>query len=371
MSKITSDLRPVPFPIIDQEFLKVQGKILQGTRLDTEDGLVLLKTPELPALGYLAEQLNIRVNGLKRFFVRNMHVNHTNCCALKCTVCAFSRNIDEPDGFLMPEEELEKKAYQAIELGVKEIHIVGGLHPSLPFSYYKKMIEIFREIVPDATCKAFTAVEIIHIANANNKSIEYTLKSLKDSGLKMLPGGGAEIFDTQIRQELFPNKPSAQEWLEVHKTAHELGLKTNATILFGHIEKPEHIVDHLVKLRELQDKTNGFNAFVPLVFHPENTEFSGLQRATGQEILRMLSVARLFLNNFQHIKAYWVMIGLKMASVAIGYGADDLDGTIEEEKITHDAGAKTPVKIDADTLKRLILEAGREPVERDSFYNEV
>ncbi len=358
-------LHPVPFPIEEKSFLDVQDRLLSGTRLSMKDAVTLLKSQELPGLGYLAEQKKQQRHHLNIFWVRNRHLNYTNICTLDCRVCAYHRKVGEAGGFLLSPENITEKAHEANRLKLREIHIVGGLHPEAPFSYYTNLLETFRRIAPRATRKAFTAVEILHLAKQNGFGIQETLERLKAAGLEMLPGGGAEIFSPTTRQKLFPGKPGAKEWLEVHRTAHRLGLKSNATLLFGHLETPEEIADHLNQLRQLQDETNGFNAFIPLVFQPGKTELLSRPPATGAEILRLIAVSRLFLDNLPHIRAYWVMMGLKLASVAITCGADDLDGTIGEEKIGHAAGADTPPGLSPEQMESLIRETGRNPVERD------
>jgi aminodeoxyfutalosine synthase len=269
----------------------------------------------------------------------------------------------------MAMDEILERAREAHEMGATEIHIVGGLHPTLPFEFYTTMLGEIHSRYPAIHLQAFTAVEIAHIAKAGGLSVEAALEALRRAGLGSLPGGGAEVFASRVRGELCPDKLSADEWLEIMRTAHKLGIRSNATMLYGHIETPEEKIDHLIRLRELQDETGGFMSFIPLLFHPENTRVSDCCGTTGIEDLRHIAIARLMLDNFDHVKAFWIMLGLKLAQIALAFGADDMDGTVVEEKITHMAGARTPQVVTVRQMRHLIAEAGFEPLERDTLYN--
>ncbi|MEW6696928.1 MAG: aminofutalosine synthase MqnE [Bacillota bacterium] len=361
------------FLFANSELTDIKAKVEAGERLSREDGLRLYQSTDLLAVGYLADMVRKRKNGDKTYFNVNRHINHTNVCENLCKLCAFGRKAEDAGAYTLSLDELEAKAKECHGLKVSEIHIVGGLNPALKIDYYVEMLRRVRYAAPGAIIKAFTAVEIDYLAKIHNMSLDEVFKVLRDAGLDSLPGGGAEIFARRVRDIICNKKISGQRWLEVHQAAHGLGMKTNATMLYGHVESLAERVDHLIQLRVLQDKTGGFLAFIPLAFHPKNTalESQSLSLATGYDDLKTLAIARLMLDNFDHIKAYWVMLGPKIAQVALSFGADDLDGTVMEEKIAHDAGAATAQIMAKNKLIHLIKAAGRQPVERDTLYNVV
>jgi aminodeoxyfutalosine synthase len=312
-----------------------------------------------------------RLHGKRTYYVRNYHLNYTNICINSCRFCAFSKKEDDGQAYAKELLEISDNLASNLTPGVREIHIVGGCHPNYPFEYYKEMLSNIRVKYPHLTIKAFSAVEIAHFAdNVSNTSDEEVLKALKESGLDCLPGGGAEQLAPNIRTQLCPEKIDGTRWLDIHRTAHTLGIKTNATMLYGHIENAEDRVYHLQKLRGLQDNTSGFMSFIPLPFHPANTQIKDLGSTLALDDLKNIAIARLFLDNFPHIKAYWIPLGAKLAQVALHFGANDLDGTILQEQIYHSAGAQTPEGLTAKELTGLIKEAGFEPVERDGKYCE-
>jgi aminodeoxyfutalosine synthase len=349
---------------------KIKEKVLSNKRLTRKDGIELFKSNDLLSLGRMATHVAQKKNGNRVHFVRNKHINPTNICVNRCKFCAFSRSKGEPGAYEMTIEDILNKARSA-EKGVRELHIVSGLHPDLPFEWYLDMLRALKKEFPKMHLKAFTAVEIDYLKKLSGLSLEKTLLKLKEAGLGSLPGGGAEIFDTTVRNTLCAEKISGARWLQVIKTAHKVGLKTNATMLYGHIETYEHRIDHLLKLRELQDKTNGFQAFIPLSFHSQNTEIKKSAYTTGFDDLKTLAISRLMLDNFDHIKAYWVMLGEKIAQVSLNFGVDDLDGTVVEERITKAAGGTTDGSMTKDDIVYLIRQAGKAPVERDTVYNVV
>jgi aminodeoxyfutalosine synthase len=349
---------------------KIKEKVLSNKRLTRKDGIELFKSNDLLSLGRMATHIAQIKNGKRVYFVRNMHINPTNICVNRCKFCAFSRSKGEPGAYEMTIEDILNKARSA-EKGVRELHIVSGLHPDLPFEWYLDMLRALKKEFPKLHLKAFTAVEIDYLEKLSGLSLEETLLKLKDAGLGSLPGGGAEIFDSAVRNTLCAEKISGDRWLEVIKAAHNMGLKTNATMLYGHIETYEHRIDHLLKLRKLQDKTKGFQAFIPLSFHSQNTEIKKSAYTTGFDDLKTLAISRLMLDNFDHIKAYWVMLGEKIAQVSLNFGVDDLDGTVVEERITKAAGGTTDGSMTKDDIIYLIRQAGKTPVERDTVYNVV
>ena len=347
----------------------ILDKVLSSERLTTEDAIQLYTNKNILALGYLADIVRKKLNGNNAYFIYNQHINYSNICLNLCKFCAFGKSKEADKAYEMTVEEVKQKVRERLEEPITEIHMVGGIHPDLPFKYYTDLLKGIKEVRPNVHIQAFTCVEIAHLAKIAEHSVADTLKILKEAGLGSMPGGGAEVFSPRIRQQTCEKKISGQEWLEVAKTAHRLGLHTNATMLYGHIETLEERVEHLQALRDAQDETKGFLAFIPLAFHPKNTEMASLSNTTGIDDLKNIAVARLFLDNFPHIKAYWVMIGPKLAQVALSFGADDMDGTVKEEKITHMAGADTDQTIGSSTLIRLIREAGRIPIERDTLYS--
>jgi aminodeoxyfutalosine synthase len=305
------------------------------------------------------------------YFNVNRHINPTNVCVAACRLCAFGRKKDAPGAYTMALDEAYETAASGYSEAVTEFHIVGGLHPDLPFQYYLDLIAGLKERFPQVHIKALTMVEIAFLAKRAKLSIEETLRQLKTAGLDSLPGGGAEIFNERVRRVICDHKIDGDQWLETARTAHNLGLKSNATMLYGHIENEEDRADHLIRLRALQDDTHGFQTYIPLAFHPANTPLQHLSTTTGMLDLKQIAIGRLVLDNFPHIKAYWQMVSPKIAQIALRFGADDIDGTVIEEKIYHDAGATTPQGLRRNDLMRLITEAGREPIERDTMYRPV
>ncbi len=351
---------------------EVAAKVAGGARLSASDGELLLTTPHLAAVGALANQVRERKHGDRTYFIVNRHINYTNICVNRCRFCAFSRPAGHPEGYLLSVDECVEMAAGFRGGRVSEFHIVGGCHPDLRLDYYTDLLAALRARFPDVHLQAFTAVEVAHMARVEGISVEECLTRLRDAGLGSLPGGGAEVFSPRVRAELCPQKLPGDDWLEVARTAHRLGIRTNCTMLYGHIETPAEVVDHLLRLRELQDETGGFLAFIPLAFHPENTSLEGeLPGPTAWDNLRMIAVSRLLLDNIPHIKVFWIMVGLKVAEVALSFGADDVDGTVVEEKITHSAGARTPEGLTIPQIEELIARAGRTPVERDTLYRVV
>lgn len=358
----------------DTALLPITEKVLAGERLTFEDGVALFRSPDLLAVGYLAHHVRQKRHGRRTYFNVNRHINPTNVCVASCRLCAFGRKPDAAGAYTMDLEGAFRTAGQGWTEAITEFHIVGGLHPELPFSYYVDLIRGLKERFPTVHLKAFTAVEVAYYTRIARLSVKEVLERLKEAGLGSLPGGGAEIFAPATRRKICDHKIGAAMWLRVHRTAHQMGLHSNATMLYGHVESDEDRVDHLIRLRELQDETHGFQAFIPLKFHPDHTELgkdTGYRDTTGFTDLKNVAVARLLLDNFPHIKAYWIMMTARVAQVALRFGADDLDGTVVEEKIYHDAGATTPQVMTRPQLVRLIREAGQEPCERDTLYRPV
>ena len=362
---------------MDNTLKKIEEKVNNNQRLSFEDGVALFNSPDLLTIGYLANIVRERKNGDKAYFISNRHINHTNICVNRCRFCAFSKDSGEDGAYTMSVEDVLSSAGEHSK-GVSEFHIVGGLHPDLPFQYYLDMLNSLKNKYPDVHIQGFTAVEIEYLARMAGLSIKDILIRLREAGLGSLPGGGAEVFAERVRKKICPEKISGEKWLNVHKTAHQIGMRSNATMLYGHIETVEERVDHLIKLRGLQDETNGFMSFIPLAFHPKNTELDSIslspsgvigEKTTGNLDLRVLAIARLMLDNFPHIKAFWIMVGPKLAQISLSFGVDDIDGTVVEEKITHSAGAETEQSLTKNELIRMIKEAGRIPVERDTLYN--
>lgn len=351
----------------------IAEKVHAGERITDDEALFLFECRDLIAVGELAAAANRRRNGDRVFFNVNRHINHTNICVNRCSFCAFYRTADQPGAYLYDLDEIRNRAMEALAQGATEIHIVGGLHPDLPFDFYLEMLRTVKEVSPGLHVKAFTAVEIEYLSKLAGLSIADTLAELKQAGLGSLPGGGAEIFAPDVRNRLCPEKISGARWLDVMEEVHRAGLKSNATMLFGHIESYADRVDHMHRLRELQDRTGGFQVFIPLAFQKENNPLGHLKRPGpgGVDALKTLAVGRIYLDNFANIKAYWVMLGLKTAQVSLSFGVNDLDGTVVEEKIGHDAGAATPQTMGRDDIVTLIRKAGRVPVERDTLYNEL
>jgi aminodeoxyfutalosine synthase len=351
-------------------FNAIANKVRANEPLSAEDGVFLYHYPDLLALGSLANERREALHGDKTFFNINFHINPTNVCVADCKFCSFARL--EPDAeaaYTMSVDDVAQKLRDREGQPVTEIHIVNGLHHNLDFDYYKDILRGLKDIRPDIHLKAYTAVEIHYFAEKFGKSYEEVLTELRDAGLDSMPGGGAEIFAERARRKLCTGKADADEWLEVHRTAHKLGIRTNCTMLYGTVETIEERIDHMMRLRDLQDETGGFQTFIPLAYHPEGNSLGKLPGPTGVDDLRTYAVARLMLHNIPHIKAYWIMIGIKTAQIALSFGVDDVDGTVQEEKIYHMAGADTPQAMTRNQLVRLIREAGRSAVERDTLYN--
>lgn len=358
----------------DANLQPIADKVFAGERLDFDDGVTLYNSSDLLAVGALAHHVRVKLHGKRTHFNVNRHINPTNVCVASCKLCAFGRKPDAPGSYTMALEEAFRTAGEKWTEAVTEFHIVGGLHPDLPFQYYVDLISGLKERFPSVHLKAFTAVEIAYYAHITRMSVQDILQRFKDAGLGSLPGGGAEIFAPAVRRVICDHKIGAHMWLKVHRTAHELGLNSTATMLYGHIESSEDRVDHLVQLRNLQEQTKGFQTFIPLAFHPANTELGKMvewDETSGFMDLKNIAVSRLMLDNFPHIKAYWIMMSPRVAQIALRFGADDLDGTVAEEKIYHDAGARTPQLMTRQQIIRLIEEAGFVPFERDTLYRPV
>src|SRR3984885_2314465 len=354
--------------ISDTRLKPVADKVLAGQRLDAADGLLLYQTSDLLTVGWLANHVREQRHGDVCYFNVNRHINPTNICGAHCKLCAFGRDKNSPGAYEFSLEEIWQRAQEGVDEGATEFHIVGGLHPDLSFSYYLDLIRGLKQRFPHVHLKAFTMVEVGYYARISKLSIHDTLAAMKEAGVDSLPGGGAEIFAPRVRKIICDHKVSGQMWLNIARQAHEIGLRSNATMLYGQIETAEERVDHLLLLRDLQDKTHGFVAFIPLAFHPENTGLSHVPKPTAFDDLKAIAVSRLLLDNFEHITAYWIMMTPRVAQVALRFGANDLDGTVIEEKIYHDAGANTPQGLTHGDLERLIRAAGRVPVERDTLY---
>ncbi|MDQ7096897.1 aminofutalosine synthase MqnE [Desulfosporosinus sp. PR] len=346
-------------------------KVEKSERLNFEDGVRLMNSRDILALGYMANLQREQKNGNNTYFVVNRHINHTNVCTNLCHFCAYGVKKEDPRAFTLTLEEIEKAAHEAARERVSEIHIVGGLNPDLPFDYYLEMLRRVKSILPQACIQAFTAVEVDYFTQITELSLREVLQKLMEAGLDSLPGGGAEVFSPRVRAKICEKKVSGQRWLEIQETAHRLGMRTNATMLYGHVETTEERIDHLLQLRDLQDRTGGFLTFIPLPFYPKNTQLEGqmgVDSTTGFEDLKMLAVARIFLDNFDHIKSFWIMLGPKLAQVSLAFGVDDLDGTVVEERIIHSAGAETSQVMSKRALIHMIQKAGRDAVERDTLY---
>ncbi len=353
------------------EIETISEKIQAGARLSFEEGLYLHEHADLFTLGRLANIVRERKNGNKAYYNTNIHLNPTNVCVYRCTFCAFRADLRSEKAYTFDEDMIRARVEEARLQGATEIHVVGGLHHLKKFEWYVDVIRTIHEAWPELHIKAWTPVEIGWFSYMTNKPIRWVLEQMMEAGLGSMPGGGAEIFDAHVREQICEHKADADLWFEVHRTAHELGLRSNATMLYGHVEEAAHRIDHLCRLRELQDETGGFQTFIPLAFHPENTGMSEIPKASGLTDLRIVAVSRIMLDNFDHIKAYWIMLGEKTAQVALSFGADDLDGTVVHEIIYHDAGATTPQGLAVEQLHRMIREAGRDPVERDTLYRHV
>jgi aminodeoxyfutalosine synthase len=357
--------------ITDASLQPIADKVLAGERLPFEDGVTLYKTPDLLAVGWLANHVREKRHGDVTYYNVNRHINPTNICVAHCKLCAFGRDPNSPGAYTFAHDEIYERAAKGVREGATEFHIVGGLHPDLPFDYFLELIRGLKQRHPHVHLKAFTMVEVHYFARIAKITVEEALRQMKDAGVDSCPGGGAEIFHPRVRKLICDHKVSGQMWLSMAKKAHRIGLRSNATMLYGHVETMEERVDHLVKLREAQDETHGFVAFIPLAFHPDNTPLSHIPKPTGYDDLRNIAVSRLMLDNFDHIKAYWIMLTASIAQIAQRFGANDMDGTVVEEKIYHDAGANTAEFTPRSELERLIRAAGRVPVERDTLYNKI
>jgi len=356
--------------LVSSELADIAEKVFAGIRLSLEDCVRLYRTNDLLALGYLADYVRRQRHGDKAYYVVNVHLNYSNICYAGCPFCAFGKSPKDPEAFELTVDEYIDRLSQMLWDRVTEVHIVGGLHPKLPFDYYVELVRRIKEAFPHLHIKAFTATEIVFFSKISGLSVREVLERLIEAGLGSLPGGGAEVLSERVHRLIYPRKASPQQWLEVHRTAHQLGLKSNATILYGHIETPEEKALHFELLRQLQDETGGFMCFIPLAYHPANTKLGG-KPTTGVQDLKEIAIARLMLDNFPHIKAYWISLDPKLAQVALSFGADDLDGTVVNEKIFHMAGAESPNMLTEQELRRLIVEAGWTPVRRNSLYEPI
>jgi aminodeoxyfutalosine synthase len=355
----------------DSGLRAIAEKVFAGERLDFAEGVALYRSGDILAVGWLANSVREKMHGDVAYFNVNRHINPTNVCVAACRLCAFGRRKDSPGAYTMSLEQAWSAAASGYSEAVTEFHIVGGLHPDLPLEYFLDLASGLKQRFPKVHIKAFTMVEVAYLARRAKLTIPQTLAKMKEAGVDSLPGGGAEIFSDRIRHIICDHKIDGDEWLETARAAHRIGLRSNATMLYGHVENDEDRVDHLLRLRALQDETGGFQTFIPLAFHPDHTALEHLRRTTGLTDLRQIAVSRLLLDNFPHIKAYWQMMTEKIAQIALRFGADDIDGTVVEEKIYHDAGATTPQGMRRSELIRLIREAGRAPVERDTLYRSV
>ncbi len=360
-----------PFQTDDARLQPIAEKVLSGQRLSGDDALTLYASPDILAVGWLANQVRERLHGDNTYFNVNRHINPTNVCVAACRLCAFGRKKDTPGAYTMALEEAWQTAASGYSEAVTEFHIVGGLHPELTLDWFCEMLRGLKQRFPQVHLKAFTMVEVAFLARRGKMTIEETLRNMKEAGVDSCPGGGAEIFADRVRHIICDHKIDGGEWLETARTAHRIGLRSNATMLYGHVENDEDRVDHMLRLREVQDETAGFQTFIPLAFHPDHTALAHIPRTTGIMDLKQIAIGRLLLDNFPHVKSYWQMVTPEMAQISLRFGADDIDGTVIEEKIYHDAGATTPQGMRRADLVRLITEAGRVPFERDTLYRAV
>ena len=357
---------------VDPKLATIQEKVEAGQRLTMDDGL-LLYDPEIPLndIGQLANLVRERKSGNATYYNINTHLNTTNVCVYRCKFCAFRSDLRSAKSYVMSDEQILQRGAEAVANGCTEMHVVGGLHHQKKFEWYKNTLQILHDAYPQIHLKGWTAVELNWFEFLTKKPMSEILTELKDAGLGSLPGGGAEIFHPEVRDQICEHKADSKNWFDIHRAAHQLGIRSNCTMLYGHVEKPFHRIDHLIRLRELQDETGGFQTFIPLAFHPENTGLSHIKKPTSVEDLRTIAVSRLMLDNIDHVKAYWIMLGIGTAQAALAYGADDLDGTVRHELIYHDAGATTPEFLSVEKLEALIREAGREPIERTTTYKRI
>ena len=349
---------------------EIAAKLERGERLTRDDGAQLFESPDLLAVGWLANRERERRHGPQTFFNHNLRLEATNVCVASCLFCSFARlQPGDPGAYTMSLEQAWEKLRGRADQTLTEVHVVNGLHPELPFEYYTELLRGFKRIRSDIHLKCFTAVEIAFFADLYRKSDEQVLRELMEAGLDSLPGGGAEVFSERVRRKICHDKCGTDRWLDIHRTAHRLGMRSNVTMLYGHIETAAERVDHMLRARALQDETGGFQAFIPLAFHPDNNQMQKLPAPTAALSLRVHAVARLMLDNIPHVKAFWIATGLEVAQTSLWFGVDDLDGTVQEERIYHMAGAPTPEALTPDEISALIVEAGRQPVERDTLYN--
>ncbi len=359
-------------PVIEDRKLKpIFEKVEAGERLSYDEGVTMFRSADILALGYMANQVRERMHGQVTYFNVNRHINPTDVCVASCRLCAFGKKAKDPTSYTMSLEQVWEVAGKGYAEAVTEFHIVGGLHPELSLDWFCEMIAGLKERYPGVHLKAFTMVEVAYLAKRAKISLRETLERLKAAGIDSMPGGGAEVFSERVRRIICDHKIDGNEWLETARIAHGIGLKSNCTMLYGHLETAEDLSDHLVRLRSLQDETHGFVTFIPLAFHPENTALSHLPKTSGFDDLKQIAISRLMLDNIPHIKAYWIMMTPSVAQIAQRFGANDIDGTVVEEKIYHDAGATTAQHLRRKDLLRLIREAGREPMERDTTYRPV
>jgi aminodeoxyfutalosine synthase len=360
-----------PDNIQNKKLRRIAEKVYSNVPVTKEDALCMLKTDDILDLGAIANHIRTRLHGNIAYYGVNMNLNYTNICELRCPLCAYSCDENDENAFLLSFDDIEKRIQSAVSEGIDEVHIVGGLHPKLTLDYFEKMLRLIKGIKPDMHIVAFTAVEYDYFAKINNISLEEAFRRLMDAGVEALPGGGAEIFSGHIRDIIAPKKISGKKWLSVMRTAHKMGLKTNATMLYNHIEEPEDVVDHLSRIRDLQDETAGFKTFVPLQFHGENTKIDVKRSTTGYDDIRIYATSRIFLHNVPHLKALWMYIGEKMAQVLLRFGVDDIGATYHNEKVVHAAGAQTPDFGSEWFLRRLIHEAQLMPERTTASYRTV
>jgi aminodeoxyfutalosine synthase len=353
---------------VPDELRAIEEKVLAGDRLSAADGMRLYETTDLNAVGYLANIVRERMCGNDAWYVRNQHINYTNVCNKLCKFCSFYVKPKDDRGYVLSPENVQDRVRRYLHVPISEIHMVAGINPKLPYSYYLDIVRAVKEIRPEVAVKAFTAIEWVQIARVAKKPLREVMIELKEAGVSSVPGGGAEVFSDRVQEDLFWTKADSEEWLNVARTAHEVGLSTNATMLYGHVENPEERIYHLTRLRELQDETGGFLTYIPLSFHPERTELDRLPGPTGMMDLREVAVGRLMLDNFPHIKTFWIMNTIDISQVALWFGADDVDGTIQEYEITRESFDATRQVLTRRQLVERIVEAGRDPVERDNLY---
>ncbi len=365
-------------PERNARFREIRDKVEFGERLDLEDGLFLerLDVP-LQEIGQLANLVRERLNGNVAYYNINTHLNPTNVCVYRCRFCAFRKDLRDESGYAMTDEQIIDRGREATDAGCTEMHIVGGLHHQRKYEWYRGILETLKSNFPRIHLKAWTGVEIDWFRFQTKKSFEWVLRDMREAGMGSMPGGGAEIFHPEVRDQICEHKANTRNWIDIHETAHRIGMRTNCTMLYGHLEKAYHRIDHLIRLRDLQDRTGfqndmgGFQVFIPLAFHPDNTRLDHLKKPSAIMDLRTLAISRLMLDNVRHIKAYWIMLGIETAQIALAYGADDLDGTVRHELIYHDAGSQSPEYLPVSRIRELITEAGRDPVERDTTYHRV